>query len=151
MDVKATYCHLFVKVTFHNLFNKYRVNKKNKEYIEMFNFTSEKKWIKIQHHTYRNLIKKYLNVSECGPYKYGVNCTLDCGHCKRGVPCSVDTGNCSTGCLKGWSGTHCTGTCWFNTKILRLTSISKCNTSFYLLLFSVSIHSVADTHRGKHL
>lgn len=40
MDVKTTYCHLFVKVAFHNLFNKYRVNKKNKEYIEMFNFTS---------------------------------------------------------------------------------------------------------------
>eukprot|EP00105_Crassostrea_gigas_P029092 XP_011450924.1 PREDICTED: multiple epidermal growth factor-like domains protein 10 isoform X2 [Crassostrea gigas] len=60
---------------------------------------------------------------ECGPYKYGVNCTLDCGHCKHSVPCSVDTGNCSTGCQNGWSGAHCT----------------------------VSIHSVADTHREHGL
>lgn len=54
--------------------------------------------------------KKIFNVSECGPYKYGVHCTLDCGHCKHSVPCSVDTGNCSTGCQNGWSGAHCTGT-----------------------------------------
>lgn len=56
-----------------------------------------------------NIITFFMIASECEPYKYGDNCTLDCGHCKHGVPCSVDTGNCITGCEKGWTGTHCTG------------------------------------------
>uniref|UniRef100_K1QJT4 Scavenger receptor class F member 2 n=1 Tax=Magallana gigas TaxID=29159 RepID=K1QJT4_MAGGI len=52
-----------------------------------------------------------VEVYECSPGNYGINCLQKCGECRGKSPCNKINGSCPDGCSAGYIGSLCSEHC----------------------------------------